>query len=102
MTGAGNGYLSGNMLVPFPFEDGLEMAWMVPASVQQDRKASIRSAAQEAFNRCFADASVYVLGSAFDGRLPEVGNVSFSGTTLSFSIIVGDRSTGLSVSASGK
>lgn len=106
MTGAGNGYLSGNMLVPFPFEDGQGMGWIVTSDSSsepiKDSEEALRSKAQEAFNRCFADASVYVLGSAFDGRLPEVGNVSFSGTTLSFSIIVGDSSTGLSVSASGK
>ena len=106
MTGAGNGYLSGNMLVPFPFEDGQEMGWIVTSDSSsepiQESEEALRSKAQEAFNRCFVDASLYILDSAFDGSMPEIGDVSFAGTSMSFTVFVGDSSTQLSVSASEK
>ena len=92
MSCAGNGYLSGNTLVAFPFEDGQFLAWE-----SSDRAQGL----QRALQRCFADAGVHLsVNSVSEGEWPSIGDFSVVGETLSFSVSACGESVRLSVSGS--
>lgn len=89
MSCAGNGYLSGNMLIPFPFEDGQS----IPCG---GREAELLQCLQ----KCFVDAGISISGSPDDGNWPTFGDFSVSGEVLSFKIRIGGSDTQISVSGS--
>ena len=67
MSCAGNGYLTGNMLVPFPLEDGKAFSW--PKMVAES---------QLAFQRCIVDAGVHISGDAVSpDEWPAIGISGF-------------------------
>ena len=79
MSGIGSGYLSGNMLVAFPFEDGQCLAWQG----SPEDKNELQSALQG----CFADAVVYVDSEELsEDKWPAIGSFSVSGNSISFNI----------------
>lgn len=80
MSGVGNGYLSGNMLVAFPFEDGQCLAWGSDSPETRNRM-------QLALERCFVDAVVYVDSEGLpEAQWPVVGSFSTRGNSISFKI----------------
>lgn len=84
MSCAGNGYLTGNTLVAYPFEDGQLLAWGCAPD-----EARLRQSALEA---CFADASLYISSdrASLDGDgWPSVGDFRFGLDYIGFSISVG-------------
>lgn len=92
----GNGYLSGNMLVAFPFEDGQCLAWEVDS-------AERRNELQLALQRCFVDAVAYVDSEGLSAaEWPVVGSFSIVGNAISFKMGSGDAQgdAGVSVAAS--
>ena len=92
MSCAGNGYLSGNMLVSFPMKDGQFLAWAGNVDMSE---------AQMALERCFVDAAVHISGHIVpDGGWPALGRFRTSGSSLSFSLSVGESEVSMSVSAS--
>lgn len=92
MNGAGVGYLSGNMLVPFPFEDGQTLEWEDPSRADE---------LQASLQRCFVDASVVLESeSVADGEWPCAGDFSVDGDALSFTLSASGSQTRLSVSGS--
>lgn len=98
MNGIGSGYLSGNMLVPFPFEDGQLLEW----GAGPERSAEL----QQSLQACFVDACVYmdscdISASLADGW-PALGVFSASGDSLSFRMGAGGHEIALSVSASSE
>lgn len=87
MSCAGNGYLTGNTLIAFPFRDGQHMEF--PDGVQT------------ALERCFADAAVHISGSSVpEAGWPALGGFSATGNALSFKVSVGSDEITASVSAS--
>ena len=91
MSCAGNGYLTGNTLVAFPFADDQCLNW--PAHVP-------RADAQLALQRCFADAAVSLNATAVtDDRWPCIGAFEVNGTTLSFVLSADGASVPISVAA---
>ena len=89
MNSTGNGYLSGNMLSPFPFEDGY------PGVVNED------AAVLDAIQRCFVDAGVYVVGlNDEDVSWPSIGMFTVSDGRLLFSLKVGDSTIEMSAAPS--
>ena len=82
MSGIGNGYLSGNMLTAFPFEDGQCLAWPVESAEE-------RNELQVALQKCFVDAGVYLDSESIDSKWPVVGAFSINGNTISFKIASG-------------
>ena len=93
MSCAGNGYLSGNMLVPFPFEDGQALAW---GSGSPDLDAE----AQRLLERCFADAFVNAYGADIEDGWPSIGGFSAGDSRMSFSICAGGMSASVTISDS--
>ena len=93
MSCAGNGYLSGNMLVPFPFEDGQTLAW---GSGSPDLDAE----AQRLLERCFADAFVNAYGADIEDGWPSIGGFSAGDSRMSFSICAGGMSASVTISDS--
>ena len=92
MSGIGSGYLSGNMLIPFPFEDGQFLAWDKDALEMQ-----------EALQRCFVDAAVHLTSSGVaDDSWPSIGGIAIGDGSLSFTLAAGGSSVSLSVSSSDK
>lgn len=87
MSCAGNGYLTGNMLVPFPFEDGQLLAW-----------PSMGDDAQRLLERCFVDAGVNVSG--VEGGWPSIGRFSIGESQMSFCVSSGGSEKSITVSAS--
>jgi len=81
VSGIGNGYLSGNMLIPFPFEDGQCLAW-------PSESAEVRNEMQEALQRCFVDAGIYVDSTDVDQEScwPSIGDFSIDGNSFSFKV----------------
>ena len=96
MSCAGNGYLSGNMLIPFPFEDGRRLAWNTGSADLDDE-------AQRLLERCFVDACVNVSGADIENGWPSIGGFSVGPSNLSFSVSAGgsDVAVTLAESASG-
>ena len=83
----GNGYLSGNMLIPFPFRDGQPTPWT--------------GEVQSALEACFVDAAMHISGSSVpEGGWPALGGFTPSGNSLSFKVSVGDDEVSVSVAAS--
>lgn len=94
MSCAGNGYLSGNELVPFPFEDGKSLAW--------EGSVADADAAQIALEKCFVDAGVaFSSNPSEEDAWPSVGDFGVSGNVLRFVLRFGGTETRLSVSSSG-
>lgn len=92
MSCAGNGYLTGNMLVAFPFEDGQCLPW--PESVREE--------AQLMLNRCFVDACVSLSAEdVSEEEWPSVVVLSASLPVLTFSLNACGMSKVFSVSSSG-
>ena len=75
----GNGYLTGNMMIPFPFED-----WHGAGELPEGADAEMLPA----LRRCFVDAQVILSHDiAEDGSgWPSIGRISASGSELSFSV----------------
>lgn len=87
MSSLGNGYLSGNMLVPFPFKDGQSTPWT--------------GEVQAALEKCFVDAAVHISGTSVpEGGWPAIGEFAPSGSSLSFKVSVGEHEVAVSVAAS--
>lgn len=92
MNGAGVGYLSGNMLVPFPFEDGQTLEWSDPSRADE---------LQAALQSCFVDAGVSLSATSVEaGEWPSIGEFSLDGGTLSFTLSASGAQTRLSASGS--
>ena len=92
MSGLGNGYLSGNMLIPFPFEDGRVLAW-----------SGMAEEAQIAFQRCFVDAFIHVEGTPSEGDpLPYAGMFSIDDGGISFEIFAGESHSSVSARPSAE
>ena len=151
MSTAGNGYLSGNLLTPFPFEDGQCLAWddmsgwsvsgvpdgwsvsitwgtgwvavvSTPDGIgaatvggsQDDTylridylgkvmhaTRSTKAQAQQALEKCFADAGISVSSERVDqDSWPMIGDFMVSGSVLEFTLRCCGESVRLSVSAS--
>lgn len=97
MSGQGiSGYLSKNMLIAYPMEDG-QCLWSCDDLDDEGRNAVLQK--QLALQRCFVDAMVYVDGDPLVGtQRPRIGDLSKSGDTLLFSLFVGASATRISVS----
>ena len=93
MSGIGNGYLSGNMLSAFPFEDGQCLAW-------PSESAEVRNSLQVALQKCFVDACIYVDSESLDSKWPVVGAFSINGNAISFKIGSGTEGGDVSLSVS--
>lgn len=91
MSCAGNGYLTGNMLVPFPFEDGQTLAWSSGSS-------ELDAEAQRLLERCFADAFVNAYGADIEDGWPSIGGFSAGDSRMSFSICAGGMSASVTIS----
>ena len=91
MSCAGNGYLTGNMLVPFPFEDGQTLAWSSGSS-------ELDAEAQRLLERCFADAFVNAYGADIEDGWPSIGGFSAGDSCMSFSICAGGMSASVTIS----
>ncbi len=90
MSCAGNGYLTGNMLVPYPFEDGQMLQWGADAN-----------AAQLALQRCFVDAVVNVDSyNAIKTGWPSIGCLYKGKDAVSFVLTAHGIDVSLAVSAS--
>lgn len=99
------GYLSGNMLVPYPFEDGQSIDWDI--SGQESSSSSGDAIAEPDLNeamvslqRCFVDAFMF-LDSESVSEWPSIGNMSVSGNSLSFSVSANGKSIDVKAEASG-
>lgn len=91
MSCIGNGYLSGNMLVAFPFEDDQYLDW----------PKAHRLELQQALQRCFVDAGVSLSSATLpDGEMPCLGLFSIDNSSVSFVVAVGGESKELSIAAS--
>lgn len=84
----GNGYLTGNMLIPFPFEDGQVLAW--PDKAEE---------AQLLLNRCFVDAGVSVYGADIADGWPSIGKLATGASWISFVLSVGGMERPITISA---
>lgn len=98
------GYLSGNMLVPYPFEDGQTIDWDVsgiaPSSSSGDEGPDPDlNEAMLALQKCFADAFVF-LDAESVSEWPEIGDFSVSGSSLSFTLSAGGHRHSVRVDAS--
>lgn len=92
MSCAGNGYLTANELIPFPFEDGQCLAW----------ECADKNVAQISLQKCFVDAGVVVRSQSMpEGEWPAIGSFSASGSSIGFTIFYNGHETRMSVSASG-
>ena len=84
----GNGYLTGNMLIPFPFEDGQVLAW--PDKAEE---------AQLLLDRCFVDAGVSVYGADIADGWPSIGKLSTGASWISFVLSAGGMERPITISA---
>lgn len=88
MSCVGNGYLTGNMLIAFPFEDDQCLAWPDECRLQM----------QEALQRCFTDACISVRSSELpNSEIPCLGLFEVGDSSLRFSLVVGDAEKQISV-----
>ena len=91
MSGLGNGYLSGNMLVAFPFEDGQCLAW----GSSEETNNELQSALQ----KCFVDASVFLNSEELSSSCwPVIGAFSIANGAISFRIGCGPRESDVRLS----
>lgn len=85
----GNGYLTGNMLIAFPFEDGKYISW----------EGGDSNTLQLALQKCFVDASIYIDSQEIDGDWPAIGMFSTTENMLLFRISACGSEIPLSASA---
>ena len=92
MSCLGNGYLTGNTLIPVPFEDGI-----FPCGQQADDAGELR----EMVFKCFADAGIFISGRLpQESEWPSACEFDVSGRTLSFTLSCCGSERRMSVSAS--
>ena len=92
MSCAGNGYLTGNEIIPFPFEDGQCLGW----------QCGDVNGAQIALQGCFVDACAVLRSSSIRAESwPSIGLFSADGSSIGFTIAYDGHETRLSVSCSG-
>ena len=91
MSCTGGGYLTSNMLVAFPFEDGQCLSW-----ADWDHASDLQMSLQ----KCFVDAGIYMSSRPDGGAWPSIGDFYASGSTISFKIAVGECEVNVSVSGS--
>ena len=84
----GNGYLTGNMLIPFPFEDGQVLAW--PDKAEE---------AQLLLDRCFVDAGVSIHGADLSDGWPSIGKLATGASWISFVLSAGGTERPITISA---
>lgn len=84
----GNGYLTGNMLIPFPFEDGQVLAW--PDKAEE---------AQLLLDRCFVDAGVSIHGADISDGWPSIGKLATGASWISFVLSAGGIERPITISA---
>lgn len=84
----GNGYLTGNMLIPFPFEDGQVLAW--PDKAEE---------AQLLLDRCFVDAGVSIHGADIADGWPSIGKLATGASWISFVLSAGGIERHITISA---
>lgn len=84
----GNGYLTGNMLIPFPFEDGQVLAW--PDKAEE---------AQLLLDRCFVDAGVSIHGADIADGWPSIGKLATGASWISFVLSAGGIERPITISA---
>ena len=84
----GNGYLTGNMLIPFPFEDGQVLAW--PDKAEE---------AQLLLDRCFVDAGVSIHGADIADGWPSIGKLATGASWISFVLSAGGMERPITISA---
>lgn len=90
MSGIGNGYLTGNMQIAFPFEDDQCLSW------RHDERLRL----QQALQKCFVDANVSLTDhSVPDGGWPAIGSFSVDDNTLYCVLSVGDDIVQVSIRA---
>lgn len=89
MSCAGGGYLSGNMLVAYPFEDGKFLSWSGDGREMQ-----------LALQKCFVDAEICLSAHSASGGWPSIGAMSVGESGISFSIFASGAEVRLSASAS--
>ena len=89
MSCAGNGYLTGNMLIPFPFEDGQVLAWSKKAEE-----------AQRMLERCFVDACVNLTGDT--DKWPSIGSFAVGASGISFILTACGHDVTITISTGAK
>lgn len=86
----GNGYLTENMLIAFPFEDGKFIVWRGGDVNEQ----------QAALNKCFVDASIFIDRKSIEKEeWPSIGMFSIDGNVLSFTLSACGTDIQISMSA---
>lgn len=93
MNKAGSGYLSGNRLVAFPFEDGQLLDWEDGIDAEF---------AQQTLQKCFVDASVSVCLNTVSGGWPSLCGFAFGKSSSNGSEVEDRRVLTFYVEACGK
>jgi hypothetical protein len=92
VSGVGNGYLTGNMQIAFPFEDDQCLPW------GHDERLRL----QQALQKCFVDASVSLADHSIpEDGWPAIGSFSVADNTLGCALSVGDDIVQVSIRADG-
>lgn len=92
MSGIGNGYLTGNMQIAFPFEDDQCLSW--------GHEERLRL--QQALQKCFVDASISIVDNDIpDNGWPSLGCFIVSGEVLECRLCVGDDIVSVTICTDG-